>query len=150
MRKLLYFAIFMMGLLLVGCTSETIFTSKPPTMNIGISGKAYETTLGTYCWTKGCVDTVGPQELLEGKEPIQANARQEITLNLQGDVKNTEFHLELVNGEHYKEVPLEEYTFLAPTEPGTYYYSVGVWWKDPKEANVSKGDAFYAFFIEVK
>ena len=69
---------------------------------------------------------------------------------MQGDLKNTEFHLSLANGEDYKEVPLDGYIFLAPTEPGTYYYSAGVWWNDPKEKNVSNGDAFYVFVIRVQ
>ena len=150
MRKFCYFALFVIGVLLTGCNQETVFSSKPPNMYIEVEGEQYATKLGTYCWTKGCVDTVGPQELLEGKEPIQVTADQKITLQLQGDLKNTEFHLALENGEEYKEVPLEEYTFLAPTEPGTYYYSAGVWWNDSKKENVSKGDAFYAFVIEVK
>ena len=149
MRKLLFFALFI-GVLLSGCNQETVFSSKPPNMYIEVDGEQYETKLGTYCWTKGCVDTVGPQELLQGKEPIQVTASEKITLQLQGDLKNTEFHLALASGEAYKEVPLEEYTFLAPIEPGMYYYSAGVWWKDPKEENVSKGDAFYAFVIEVQ
>ena len=150
MKKLLFFGVLLIGVLLAGCNQETVFSSKPPNMNIEVDGKQYETKLGTYCWTKGCVDTVGPQELLEGKDPIQVTVGEKITLQLQGDLKNTELHLALVNGEESKEVSLEAYTFLAPTEPGTYYYSAGVWWNDPKAENVSKGDAFYAFVIEVK
>ena len=149
MRKLLFFGLLVIGVLLSGCNQETVFTSKPPSMYIKVDGEQYETKLGTYCWTKGCVDTVGPQDLLEGKEPVQVTAGEKITLQLQGDLKNTEFHLALENGEDYKEVPLEAYTFLAPTEPGTYYYSAGVWW-NTKEENVSKGDAFYVFVIEVQ
>lgn len=150
MKKILFFGLLLIGALLAGCNQETVFSSKPPYMNIEIDGKQYETKLGTYCWTKGCVDRVGPQELLEGKDPIQVTVGEKITLQLQGDLKNTEFHLEIVNREDYKEVPINKYAFLAPTEPGTYYYSAGVWWKNPKEENVSKGDAFYVFVIEVK
>ncbi len=150
MKKLLFFVFFMIGALLAGCNQETVFSSRPPNMNIEIDGKLYETKLGTYCWTKGCVDTVGPQELLKGKDPIQVKPGEEIILQLQGKLKNTEFHLTLENSGEYKEVPLKKYTFRAPSEPGTYYYSAGVWWNDPKEENVSKGDAFYAFVIETK
>ena len=34
--------------------------------------------LGTYCWKGTCVDTVGPLERLEGKEPIIVKAGETI------------------------------------------------------------------------
>jgi len=48
------------------------------------------------------------------------------------------------------EVLIEENSYIAPIRKGTYYYSYGVWWMDDKEENVSHGDAFYAFVLEVK
>ena len=46
------------------------------------------------------------------------------------------------------EVKIEKDRFTAPIEKGVYYY-YSVWWMDEKEENLSHGDAFYAFVIEV-
>ena len=47
------------------------------------------------------------------------------------------------------EVVVKDNHFTAPTQKGVYYYSYGVWWMDGKEENLSHGDAFYAFVLEV-
>lgn len=112
--------------------------------------KNYETKLGTYCWKDGCVDTAGPAELLKGKVPIKVNPGEKISFRMEYEPKPNEFNLLQVSDSNENEVLMEENCFYAPTRKGVYYYSYGVWWMDDKKENLSHGDAFYAFALEVK
>jgi hypothetical protein len=89
---------------------------KPPKAFIEIQNEKHEVKLGTYCWKKGCVDTVGSIELLEGKKPIKVKAGEAIKFVMDYEPKPNEFHVIKMN---------------------------------EKEANLSNGDAFYAFVIEI-
>ncbi|MBO1910880.1 hypothetical protein J4G37_39565, partial [Microvirga sp. 3-52] len=48
------------------------------------------TVLGTYCWKSMCVDTVGPQELLDGKDPVKVKAGEEIVIVMDYNPKPNE------------------------------------------------------------
>jgi hypothetical protein len=153
----------MVSLILSACNStntnnaaenDELTGEKPPNVYIEIDNKRFDTKLGTYCWSakgKGiCVDTAGPVEQLEGEEPIQVEPGEKITFGMDFDPKPNQFHvLQIGNGEE-KEVELNNNQITAPVEKGIYYYSYGVWWMDNKVENLSHGDAFYAFVIEVK
>ncbi|WP_010676681.1 hypothetical protein [Bacillus timonensis] len=134
-----------------GSTSSKLTGSKPPETNIQIENETYPTKLGTYCWSskfKGeCIDTAGPEALLEGKDPIVVQPGQEITFVMDYEPKPNEVHVAYYNGDKETEVTVENHRFTAPEEKGVYYYSYGVWWT---EGDVSSGDAFYAFALEVK
>ena len=62
--------------------------SEPPAAFIEVNGKRHETVLGTYCWSgekEGiCVDTAGPVQLLEGKEPVEVQPGETIRLMIEG------------------------------------------------------------------
>ena len=64
--------------------------------------------------------------------------------------KPNEIHLSQIKNNEEIEIEIKDQKFTAPDEKGIYYYSYGVWWTDEKEENVSHGDAFYAFVLEVK
>ncbi|MEH7236804.1 hypothetical protein [Bacillus sp. JJ1562] len=147
--------VFLSGILitLAGCggnNSSKLTGSKPPETNIQIGNETYPTVLGTYCWSSTCVDTAGPEALLEGKEPIVVHPGEEITLVMDYEPMPNEVHVAYYTGDNETEVKVENHRFTAPEEKGVYYYSYGVWWMDEKEENVSNGDAFYAFALEVK
>ena len=55
-----------------------------------------------------------------------------------------------ISGNDESDILLTNDSFSAPITKGVYYYSYGVWWMDEKEENLSHGDAFYVFVIEVK
>ncbi|RKJ26985.1 hypothetical protein D7X33_43085, partial [Butyricicoccus sp. 1XD8-22] len=97
-----------------------------------------------------CVDTAEPVELLKNENPIQVKAGEEITFEMDYEPKPNEFHVIQTNENNETEIVMEDNHFTAPMEKGVYYYSYGVWWMDKKEANVSNGDAFYAFVLEVR
>ena len=163
MRKFSIVAILFFVFILSGCNG--IFTkntagggnlsgNKPPIVNIEIAGVKHETKLGSYCWGSNgkaeCVDTAGPVELLGDDEPIQIKSSQQITLTMDYTPKPNEVHLLQIQNNDETEIEINDQKFTAPGEKGIYYYSYGVWWMDEKEANVSHGDAFYAFVLEVK
>lgn len=130
--------------------------NKPPIVNIEIDDEKHETKLGSYCWGSNgkaeCVDTTGPIELLKDDKPIPIDSGAQITLTMDYTPKPNEIHLTQIknNDEMEMEIKLNDQKFTAPDEKGIYYFSYGVWWMDEKEENVSHGDAFYAFVLEVK
>jgi hypothetical protein len=151
--------IVLIGISLAGCSKSEISTNemtgnKPPIAMIKIGKETYTTKLGSYCW-KGrkestCVDTAGPVELLKNENPIQVKAGEEVTFEMDYEPKPNEFHVLQINRNKETEIVVGDNHFTVPMEKGVYYYSYGVWWMDKKEANVSNGDAFYAFVLEVR
>ena len=150
--RLLILVIFI-GLILMGCSNERLSRERPPNAYIEIDNERFETMLGTYCWQgvgKGtCIDTVGPMELLEGKKPINVKPGEKITFIMNYEPKPNEFHVVQVSENKETEVVVKDNHFTVPTQKGVYYYSYGVWWMDEKEENLSHGDAFYIFILEV-
>ena len=149
-KKYFLYLASLFGLTLMGCSNTNgLPGGKPPKVYIEIDNKKFETTLGTYCWPNKCVDTAGPVELLEGQKPIKVKAGENIILVMEYEPKPNEFSVVQMNDKKETEVMVKDNRFTAPTQRGVYYYSYGVWWKDEKEANLSRGDAFYAFALEV-
>ncbi|MCD8510181.1 MAG: hypothetical protein LRY73_10135 [Bacillus sp. (in: Bacteria)] len=121
---------------------------------VEITGNSYETVLGTYCWSTAregiCIDTAGPVEMLEGKSPITVHPGERITFIMDYEPKPSTVSLvQFTEGGVQIEKQVENNHFYAPERYGIYYYSYGIWWMDAERENVSLGDAFYNFFIEV-
>lgn len=163
MRKFSIVTIMCFILILTACNgiftknidgSGNLSGNMPPIVNIEIDGVKHETKLGSYCWESNgkaeCVDTAGPVELLADDEPIQIKSGEQITLTMDYTPKPNEIHLSQIKNNEEIEIEIKDQKFTAPDEKGIYYYSYGVWWMDEKEENVSHGDAFYAFVLEVK
>lgn len=154
MNGKLLWLFLMFGLLLLGCSKGEVLEGKPPEAFIKINHDTYETKLGSYCWEgKGvstCVDTAGPIELLEGKKPIKVKPGERITFVMDYQPKPNETHVVLFHEKEEKEIGVTDQSFTAPLQKGIYYYSYGVWWMDEKIENLSHGDAFYAFALEVE
>ena len=149
MNKWLFILVVLIGLNLSGCSNVAMSGEEPPKVFIGIGKGTYETTLGTYCWGSTCVDTAGPIELLEDKEPIKVKPGEILSLVMDYKPKPNEFYVVQVSESGETEIIVQDNRFTAPTEKGIYYYYYAVWWMDKKEKNVSHGDAFYAFALEV-
>lgn len=159
MNKWLLSFIVLIAITIAGCSKSESSTnkmtgSKPPTAMIKIGEETFLTKLGSYCWTvknkSTCVDTAGPVELLKNENPIQVKAGEKVTFEMDYEPKPNEKHLLQINEDREMDVVVTDNHFSAPMEKGVYYYSYGVWWMDKKEANVSNGDAFYAFVLEVR
>lgn len=150
MKKYLFILLLLLLFALVGCSKDEITGENPPIVNVNIGDETYETKLGTYCWKNGCVDTVGTVDLLEGKEPIKVKLGAKITFLMDYKPKPNKFQLMQINGSNRREIVIKNNSISAPTNKGVYYYSYGVWWMDDKRENVSHGDAFYSFSLEVE
>jgi hypothetical protein len=152
MNKCLSILVVLFGLTIMGCSKAGISEETPPDVYLKIGNEEYETKLGTYCWRGTCADTAGPVDLLKGKEPIDVNPGEKIFFIMDYEPKPNEFHLTQISesNENENEVSVKEDGFSAPTQKGVYHYAYGVWWMDEKEENLSHGDAFYAFVLEVK
>ncbi|WP_225986053.1 hypothetical protein [Psychrobacillus glaciei] len=154
MNKRFYALLILVVTILVGCSSQHTVLNKPPNVLIEIGKETYETKLGTYCWNNEnngvCVDTVGPIELLKGTEPIHVKSGDQIKFVMNYEPKPNEFSVTQMNNSEQIEISIKDNQITAPTEKGTYYYSYSVWWMDDHLENVSNGDAFYAFVIQVK
>lgn len=150
MKKYLFILWVLINSTLVGCSNTEMSGENPPMVNVYIGEEIFETTLGTYCWKNRCVDKVGPVELLEGKNPIKVEPGATIIFVMDYNPKPNEFHLLQINEGHENEIVINSDSFTAPTNKGVYYYSYGVWWMDDQRENVSNGDAFYSFSLEVE
>ncbi|WP_053104131.1 hypothetical protein [Bacillus sp. FJAT-27231] len=153
MNRWLFILVLLIGLNLMGCSNEKLSGGKPPKAFIEIDNVRFEITLGTYCWSgsgKGtCVDTAGPVELLKDKTPIKVKPGETISFVIDYEPKPNESHVVQISNNNENEVKVKDNSFTAPMQSGVYYYSYGVWWMDEQETNVSHGDAFYAFVLEV-
>lgn len=123
--------------------------TQPPAAKVQIENQVYETKLGTYCWNSGCVDAVGPVELLKGKSPISVAPGEVIKFVMEYEPQPNKFHAYQIHNNENTEIMFDNLQFNAPTQEGVYYYTIGVWWLDEKRENVSNGDAFYYFVIDV-
>lgn len=153
-EEIFLYLVVLFGLTISGCSNTNeMSVGKPPKAYIEIDNKKFETTLGTYCWQGNgkieCVDTAGPVELLEGKKSIKVESGENITFVMDYESKPNKCHVVQMSNNKKTEVMVKDNHFTAPTQPGVYYYSYGVWWMDEKEENLSHGDAFYAFILEV-
>lgn len=119
MKKYLLIFLFLIIVILVGCSNDKLSGKKPPTVNLIIDGECYETTLGTYCWKNVCADTAGPVEILKGKNPIKVNLGTTISFEMNYQPKPNEVYLEQIRE---KEITLKDSSFTAPTKRGVYYY----------------------------
>lgn len=155
MSRWMFVLVILVGCFLIGCSNNDneMTGEKPPKVSLEIGDEKYDTKLGTYCWKedgKGlCVDTAGPVKLLEGKDPIKVKPGETISFLMDYEPKPTEFTVEQFINNKVSDVEIIDNEIKAPMKKGVYYYSYGVWWKDEKDSNVSNGDAFYAFVIEV-
>lgn len=134
----------------MSCSQDQMPGEIPPNVHVKTESGEAETVLGTYCWKNECVDKAGPPELLNGKEPVKVSPGEKLSLQMDYTPKPNDIHFVQVNEGGDMEVPMEGNRFSAPLQKGTYHYSYGVWWMDEKEENVSHGDAFYAFALEVR
>lgn len=148
-RWLIALLIIGFTLTLIGCSNNELSGDKPPKVLIEIGTAEYETILGTYCWNGTCADTAGPLDLLKGSEPIQVKPGEKISFIMDYEPKPNETKVVQIHNNKESTVVVDENQINAPMEKEVYYYSYGVWWMDEKEPNVSHGDAFYAFVIEV-
>src|SRR5690625_3747724 len=160
MKKLIVVSVLLLVFILSGCGGTStenngLSGDTPPKVSVEVDGESYETILGSYCWdiSKGeseCVDTAGPVDLLKDEEPIQIKTGEQIKLNMDYKPKPNKMHLSQIVNDDEVEIEINDNQFTAPDEKGTYFYSYGVWWMDEEDKDLSQGDAFYAFAIEVQ
>lgn len=144
--------------LLSGCSQSTRSLSgdAPPEVVVGVDGETFETILGSNCWGDHsvekyvCTDTSGPVGLLENRQPIEVQAGEPITMNMDYNPQPGVVHLFEIENEVEKEIKVKNHQFTAPEKAGIYYYAYHVWWMDEEEEDVSNADAMYAFLLEVK
>lgn len=133
--------------------SKEVVEEKPPKVLIEMANEKYETKLGGYCWGNNqvstCVDMAGPVELLKDKQPIDVQPGEKVTLVMDYKPNPDEMHVTQFNENIETDLNLSDNQFTVPEEKGIYYYAYSAGWTDEKDASVSKGDALYAFVLEV-
>lgn len=144
-------------LLLIGCSSNTELGSNPPKVIVEVDGETYDTELGSYCWQDGatgsgeCADKAGPEELLNGKQPIVVQPEAELAIQIDLKRQPDEVALEQVKNKQSTAITdFKNMRFTAPKEKGTYFYAFRADWTNPKKENTSDGDALYAFHVRVE
>src|SRR5690625_1079169 len=103
--------------------------TKPPAAKVQIENQVYETKLGSYCWSSKnvstCVDSIGPIELLEGKPPISVAPGEVIRFVMEYEPQPNKFHINQIQDHDITEIKSDDLQFNAPTQAGTFYYSIG-------------------------
>ncbi|SDE09833.1 hypothetical protein SAMN04488126_103192 [Bhargavaea beijingensis] len=156
MQRFMITFVLLITFLISGCSNPNTVLSgdAPPDVSLTIDDEMYGTILGSYCWSSArlteCVDTAGPVELMEGKEPIKVQSGEPILLVMDFEPKPNNVCLSKIENGSETEVNLKNQTFAAPKDKGIYYYAYSVRWTDEIEEHVSYADAFYAFAIEVQ
>ena len=147
---------FWMGIailfILAGCNAVTGTVDpekmNPPDVVVKINGDTYETVRGSFCWSNNrqgvCEEYAGSVELLADKEPIVAAPGEEVTIDIPNGVVPYEYSVDFSLTNQYENhvILAVDHKFTAPKEEGLYYFSYFARWKN-------KGNAFYAFLIEV-
>ncbi|MGG3574779.1 hypothetical protein ABES80_20315 [Bacillus gobiensis] len=153
MNRWLVAFVILTGCNLIGCSNNEMSGEKPPKVLIEIENETYETILGSYCWggleKSTCVDTAGPIKLLEGKKPIRVKPGETISFMMNYEPKPNEINVVKINDNKESDVVVKDNQITAPMQKGVFYYSYRVGWMDEKKTNVSNGDAFYAFVLDV-
>lgn len=152
-----YMMLCVVLLLLAGCSNNTELGSNPPKVTVEVDGETYDTELGSYCWQGGatgsgeCVDKAGPEELLNGKQPIVVQPEDELAIQVDLKRQPDEVELEQVKNNQSTNISgFKNMRFTAPKEKGTYFYAFRAAWTNQKEENTSDGDAWYAFHVRVE
>ncbi len=159
-KKVLALLSVLVILLLCGCAEKAVsgkspLGDKPPRMDIMIGGERYETKLGAYCWSTDsdalCVDTAGALDMMKGEAPIEVQPGEPLELVMDEIPAPDEQHLvQSLDAARQTDIRLNGSAFTAPEETGVYYYDYSIWWLEKENPEVSRGDAHYAFVIEVK
>lgn len=151
------------GTILFGCSNGTtkqhpvLDGSEPPEVKLKIGNNTYDTVLGSYCWPSAgnshtCVETAGPFELVS-KDKI-VNIQKGETIEIVFDYKPLPNKVHVTQMEEKqgteKNVEFNNSRIIAPEEQGTYFYAFSVWWIDDVDPDISHGDAFYAFAIQIE
>ena len=156
MRKCLVILLSVVLCSLVACSNSNndMVSEKLPEAMVKIGDQLYETILGSYCWSENgkatCIDRAGAKELLQDEEPIKVKAGEEIAFIMDYEPQPNKFHVLQMSENDEIKINVRDNLFSAPYQEGIYYYSYGVWWMDEEKENVSNGDAFYNFVIEVE
>lgn len=137
----------LIGGCLSGCATHNLQGDSPPNVFIEITNENYPTKLGTYCWNEVCVDTAGPIDMLTDSDMIKVIPGEDIQFVMDFEPPPTTIELtEFRGNEGEVNVGLQNLHFTAPTQKGIYYYSYWLRWQ---KDNISIGDAYYAFALEV-
>lgn len=138
-------------LVMSACQPFNESETQPPEVNLSTKERTALTTLGSYCWHKakhaaGCVDTVGPKDLVNEQQPFQVKPHEKITFTLSDGSLPEE--VELIQYDETTEdiLSLDVLQMNAPAEKGYSIFSLELRWKE----NGGWNDASYAFSLEVQ
>ncbi|MFC5468898.1 DUF3221 domain-containing protein [Cohnella suwonensis] len=132
------------------------FGDKPPLPKVAAGETTIAVLQSSYCWSgkssSVCADYAGPQDMLKDKpkDAVKPGARIAFAFATKPPTAS-ETHVSLFNEDGaVVEVKLDGNAFVAPSEPGIYYYGLSVWWMKDVEKRISENSSSYAFAIEVK
>lgn len=140
------------GLLhLSGCSGKELKGNKPPIPIVSVGEEIIEVVRASYCWNNGCVDYVGPPDILEGKLPHQVEKGEEIHIHFDFEPKPTSMSISRMfkEDEEWIKDEIINNALTVPNEEGIYYYDILAAWQS-NNGSPSFGDSYYAFVIEVK
>lgn len=144
-----FFIYILLIICVAGCGIATSFISTaPPIVKLEVNGEIYPTAQGSYCWNNKnvgeCADMVSPTEIVKDTSPIIFGPGDIITILV--DRKPYDQGLTIEN--EGVDTEMNNNTFTAPEDKGTYIYMYYARWND--DGSGTSGDSSYVFKIEVK
>lgn len=121
---------------------------KPPLPTVKVGKSEVQVVRASYCWDKGCSDTAGPPDILEGVAPTKVSAGEEISIAFKKRPRPSTFSISRINEQGGIKETARDEGLRAPDIPGVYYYDMFAQWLS-KDKKYSEGDSYYAFVIEV-
>ncbi|MFC5405441.1 DUF3221 domain-containing protein [Cohnella soli] len=136
------------------------FGDKPPLPSVVAGQTAITVMQSSYCWSgqavngqvkSECADYASPAGMLKDKPTtkVAPGATIEFAFATKPPTAS-ETHVSLFETDgSVVDVKLDGDSFVAPTEPGIYYFGLSVWWMKDVEKRISENSSSYAFAIEV-
>jgi hypothetical protein len=126
-------------------------TKKSPPLPSVTSGQTQIPVIqSSYCWGNlGCADYAGGRTMLKGVTPTVITPEGDIAVSFAYKPAPKRLNIQQFLDDKTLQIPLENGSFNAPNEQGTYYYGISAFWTTD-DGKFSLGDTSAVFVIEVR
>lgn len=126
-------------------------TEKSPPLPRVTSGQIQIPVIqSSYCWGNlGCADYAGGRTMLKGVSPTVITPEGDIAVSFAYKPAPERLNIRQLVDDKPLHIPLENGSFNAPNEHGTYYYEISAFWTTD-DGEFSLGDTSAVFVIEIR
>ncbi|MFC3749800.1 hypothetical protein [Paenibacillus sp. GCM10012306] len=126
-----------------------IIKKSPPLPSVISDQTQIPVIQSSYCWGSVCADYEGGITMLRGVAPTAITPDRDIKVSFAYKPAPNGLYIEQFIDNTTIQIPLNNDSFNAPKEQGTYYYGISAVWTT-EDGKFSKGSTSAGFVIEVK